>query len=241
MNGHGGKEAPMAEQEIATVRQHAPVGNRLALVGAVLYLLEWVAIVAASPPDPPGPGSSAADAVRAYSGHAGGAALSAGWFAVCLVGRVIYLAGVKASLRDRPRELPLMDVAVAAMAISVALEVASYGVVAGAARLAADGADPGLVVALDGVGFWLGIMIFGPIGVSLLAAGWAMLRSRLFPQWLCWIALLAGVAGVVGSVLSAATAGNSAEGLADAVTSVAAVGMWIWMLVTGVRLWRESD
>jgi hypothetical protein len=230
----------MAQQEIAIDRRSKPIGTRLALVGAVVYLLEWVAIVAASPPGPFGPGTASADIVGAYAGHDGPAALSAAWFAVCLVGRVIYMAGLKASLRARPRELPLMDVAVAAMAISVALEVASYATVAGAARVAADGGDGGLVVALDEVAFWLNLMIFGSIGVSLIAAGTAMLRSRLFPQWLGWIGLTAGVAAAVGCVLAAATAGESAQGVADAVTSVAAVAMWVWMLVTGVLLWRET-
>jgi hypothetical protein len=231
----------MVAKDVSTVQRKAPLGNRLALIGAVVYLLEWVAIIGASSPGPLGPGTGPTEVIDAYSGHATGAALSAGWFAVCLLGRVLYMAGLKASLRERARELPLMDVAVAAMAVSVALEIAAYSVVAGAARLAADGAaDPGLVGALDGVGFWLNLMIFGPIGVSLLAAGTAMLRSRLFPAWLSWLALLAGAAGVVGSVLSAGVAGGSGQGLADAVTGAAAIGMWIWVIVTGVRLWRQG-
>jgi hypothetical protein len=96
------------------------------------------------------------------------------------------------------------------------------------------------VVALDGVAFWLNVMLFGSAGVSLIAAGTGMLRSRLFPQWLCWIGLVAGVAAAVGCVLTAATAGKSAAGAGDAVTGVAAVAMWVWMLVTGVLLWRET-
>jgi hypothetical protein len=225
---------------MADVRERAPIGNRLALIGAVLYLLEWVAIIGASPPGPLGPGTGTRALVAAYSHHAGAAAVSAGWFAVCLIGRVLYMAGLKASLRARPRELPLMDVAVAAMAISVTLEVAAYAVVAGAARLAAAGADRGLVVALDATAFWLDLLIFGPAGVSLLAAGLAMLRSRLFPSWLSAIALVAGAAGTIGCVLSAGTAGGSASGLADALGTVAALGLWIWMLVTGVLLWRAA-
>jgi hypothetical protein len=177
---------------MADVRKEAPIGNRLALIGAVVYLLEWVAIIGASPPGPLGPGTGTKAVVDAHSHHAGAAAVSAGWFAVCLTGRVLYVAGLKASLRARPRELPLMDVAVAAVAVSVTLEVTAYALVAGAARLAAVGADSGLVVALDGAAFWLDLLISGPAGVSLLAARAAMLRSRLFPRWLSWIALVAG-------------------------------------------------
>jgi len=225
---------------MTAVRQRAPIGTRLALVGAVLYLLEWVAIIGASPPGPLGPGTTTKALMAAYSHHAGAAAVSAGWFAVCLSGRVLYMAAVRSSLRARTRELPLMDFAVAAMAISVALEVASYAVVAAAARLASTGADSGLVVALDAAAFWLDLIIFGPAGVSLLAAGAAMLRSRLFPSWLSVVALVAGAAGTIGCVVSAGTAGASASGLGDALSAVAALGMWIWMLVTGVLLWRAS-
>jgi hypothetical protein len=231
----------LAEKEFTSVRQNAPIGNRLALIGAVVYLLEWVAILAASPPGPLDPGTAGSDVADAYSADARAAALSAAWFAVCLVGRVVFMVGLKASLQARPRELPLMDVAVAAMAVGVVLEVAAYAVVAGAARAAADGADAALVGALDGVGFWLNLTLFGPTGVSLLAAGAAMLRSHLFPRWLGWLAVLAGVAGGVACVLGAATVGQSTEGLSDAVIAVASLGMWILMLVTGVRLWRLSE
>lgn len=230
----------MVETDVSAARRDAPLGNRLALAGAVLYLLEWVAIIAASPPGPLGPGTGTAEVVDAYSEHAGAAAFSAAWFAVCLVGRVMYMAGLKASLRERPRELPLLDLAVAAMAISVALEIAAYSVAAGAARLAADGADDGLVVALDGAGYWLNLVLWGPLGVSVLASGAAMLRSRLFPSWLCWLALVAGLAALVGCVSTAVTAGEGGAGLSDAVTSVAALGMWVWMIVTGVQLWRRN-
>lgn len=191
-------------------------------------------------PGPLGPGTGTKALVAVYSHHAGAAAVSAGWFAVCLSGRVLYLAGLKASLRARPRELPLMDFAVGAMAVSVTLEVAAYAVVAGAARLADAGADSGLVVALDAAGFWLDLLVFGPGGVALLAAGAAMLRSGLFPSWLSAVALVAGAAGTVGCVLSAATAGGSASGIADAVGAVAAIGLWVWMVVTGVLLWRAA-
>ena len=231
----------MAEKEFTSLRQNAPIGNRLALIGAVVYLLEWVAILAASPPGPLGPGTAPSDVVDAYSADAGRqhclrrGSRSASSDASCS------WSGLKASLQARPRELPLMDVAVAAMAIGVVLEVAAYAVVAGAARAAADGADAALVGALDGVGFWLNLMIFGPTGVSMLAAGAAMLRSHLFPRWLGWLAVLAGVAGGVACVLGAATAGQSTEGLSDAVIAVASLGMWILMLVTGVRLWRLSE
>jgi hypothetical protein len=228
---------------VDSVRADAPSGlrgTRWALTGAVLYLLEWVAIFAASPPGPLGPGTPDDELFDAYAANAGAGALSAAWFAVCLTGRVLYLVGLRWSMSAAARERPLLDFAVAAMSISVTLEVAAYAVAAGAGWVAEDGGDPSLVVAMDRAGFWLNLCLFGPIGVSVLAAGWAMLRSRLFPTWLCVVAVVAGSCGVVGCLLTATTAGGSGEGVADGLTSIAAIGMWVWMIVTGVLLWRRS-
>ncbi len=231
----------MAATEVGTTRGAQPVGTRLALAGAVLYLLEWVAIVAAAPPGPLGPGTAAATITSDYAGHAGAAAVSAAWFAVVLVGRVLFVAGVKASLRDHPQQRPLLDLALGAMAISVVLEIAAYGIVAAAARLAADGGDPDLVAALDGGAFWLVLLIWGPIGISVLATGLAMLRSQLFAAWLSWLGMVAGAAGVVGCLVAGATTDESGSAAAaPAVTTVAALGMWVWMLATGVVLFRQS-
>jgi hypothetical protein len=216
-----------------------PDGNRLALTGAVLYLLEWIAIIAAAPPGPFGPGTDAQRLVHDYTTHARGAAFAAGWFAVVLAGRVLFIAGVKASLRRWPRERPLLDLALGAMAISVALEVATYAIVAGTARAAADGVASATVVALDGLAFWLNVLIFGPLGLAVLAAAIAMVRSRAFPSWIAWVGVVAGVAGMAAALVTGATTTDSASGATGPFTGVAAVGMWVWMIATGVVLWRR--
>jgi hypothetical protein len=226
------------ETDLSTKQPTALSGNPWAIVGAVLYLLEWVAIVAAAPPGPIGPGTAANKLASDYASHAGGAAVAAAWFAVVLVGRVLFVAAVKASLRSRPRERPLLDLALGAMAISVVLEVATYAVVAATARLAADGASRDLLVGLDGAAFWLNLFLWGPVGVSVLACGLAMLRSRLYPAWLSWLGVVAGAAGIIACMIAGATTDSSGAGAADAVTSVPAIGMWVWMIATGVVLLR---
>ncbi|MPZ93738.1 MAG: hypothetical protein GEU96_02245 [Propionibacteriales bacterium] len=218
----------------------ALVGNRLALAGAVLYLSEWVAIFVASPPEPFGPGTDTSGMVAAYAEHTGAAAVSAGWFAVVLVGRVIFIAGLKASLRARPREQPLLDLALGAMAISVAIEIIVYAIIAAAAGLGADGASTETLSMLDGSAYWLGLMIFGPVGVAVLAGASAMLRSRLFARWICWVGLAAGAAAILGSVLVGAIGESWGPALVDTTTTVGALGMWTWMIATGVVLWRRS-
>jgi hypothetical protein len=231
----------MVDGDVGSGAVDGLVGNRLALVGAGIYLLEWVAILASPPPGPVGPGTSAAQIEASYAGHAGPAGFAAAWFAVVLVGRILYVAAVKASLRGSPRELPLLDLAVGAMVASVVLEITSYGMVAAAARLATDrAAESVVVVGLDGAAYWIDLLIWGPIGVSVVAAGLAMLRSRAFSFWLCWLAVGAGSVGILGCLLSGASAGRSWAGVADAVTGLAALGMWVWMLSTGVVLFRRG-
>jgi hypothetical protein len=230
----------MTETNVVAERDNALVGNRFALAGAVLYLLEWVAIIAAAPPGPYGPATAASTILRNYTGHAGAAAISAAWFAVVLVGRILYVAGVKASLRKQPRQLPLLDLALGAMTVSVVLEIVAYGILAATARLASDGAGRELVQALDGSAYWVNVLIWGPIGVSVLATGIAMLRSRVFAGWLSWLGVVAGAAGIAGCIVAGAVAGRSGTGPADAVTSIAALGVWIWMIATGVVLFRRS-
>jgi hypothetical protein len=224
----------------ASTARGGPVGNRLALAGVVLYLLEWVAIIGSAPPGPFGPGTSHHSIYSDYASHAGRATLAAAWFAVVLVGRILFVSGVKASLRDRPRAGPLLDLALGAMAVSVVLEVVAYAVVAGTARLAASGAGTGLVVGLDSAAFWVDLLIWGPVGVSVLATGVAMLRSGLFASWLSWLGIVAGVAGIVGCLVAGATVDASGSGAADAATSLPALAIWVWMVATGVVLWRRA-
>jgi hypothetical protein len=53
--------------------REVPAGIRMALFGAVLYLSEWVAILAASPPGPFGPGVGRREIVSTYADHDVGA------------------------------------------------------------------------------------------------------------------------------------------------------------------------
>jgi hypothetical protein len=231
-------EIDVAAAGLARTARRRPVGNRLALAGAVLYLLEWAAIIATSPPGPFGPGTAHHSIYSDYATHAGRASFAAAWFAVVLVGRILFVAGVKASLRDRPRERPLLDLALGAMAVSVVLEVVAYAVVAGTARLAASGAGTGLVVGLDSAAFWVDLMLWGPVGVSVLATGIAMLRSGLFASWLSWLGTAAGAAAIIGCLVAGATVDGSGSGAADTATMLPALAFWVWMLATGVVLWR---
>ena len=194
-------------------RQDELVGNRLALIGAVVYLLEWVAIFSLGEIGPSLPGTSRTEIVRIYTDHADGQALMAGWFSLVLLGRIALAVGIRDAFRRSPRQLPFADLAVGAMVVSVVLEIAASAIAGGAGYLADQGGDEGSIVALDAAGGWLYLLVFPPIGVFLAAMSWAVLRSGLFPAWMGWLGLVAGVLAMVGGVLSGPAYGT--EGFAD--------------------------
>jgi hypothetical protein len=208
------------------------VGNRLALVGAVLYLLEWVAIIAAAVNVPASFDAGSTDVVKAYSGHAGAFGWAAGWFSVVLLGRVLFTVGVRTALRESGRPQALMDVAVAAMTVSVALEVATFAITTGIAQAPADAVA---VRMLDSSAHVLDNVVAGPLAVSVLCTGIAMWQSALFARWLA--AVGAGI-GAVLTVAALALMGPSRSGALDAATSVFLL-WWVWLLWVGVVLWRH--
>jgi hypothetical protein len=216
------------------------VGTRLALIGAVLYLLEWAVI----PFFPDIPTERLGDDARAiiaeYAGEARVTAFAVGWFALVLLGRVLYTVALRDALRVSGRPSSLASFAVGAMAVSVALEVANGGAVAGAAWLAERGADAASVVALDAAAHILFALVFAPIGVSVLAASLAMLASGLFRVWLSVLGVVSGSLLIVGGVLHPLVAGETGT-FRDVGGLPVALGVptfWLWMVVTSIILWR---
>lgn len=218
------------------------IGTRLALTGAVLYLLEWAVIpfLPRVPTDRLGEDSKAI--VDAYAGEAGLLAFAAGWFGVVLVGRVLYATALRDALEASGRPSTLARFAVGAMAVSVAIEIASFGAVAAAGWLADKGADAGAIVALDAAGSIMFLPVFGSIGVSVLAASLAMLASGLFRNWLCWLGVFSGSFLILGGVIGAAATGatGSFHDLGGIPNGIGVPGFWIWLLATSVILWRHA-
>ena len=218
-------------------RSGALAGNRWVLVGGVVYLLEWVAIIGASAA---GLGSVVTrgvapdDVVAAYADHADAASAMAGWFAVVLLGRVLVFLGLRKSLTDSGRPHVLLDLAVVSAAVSVTLEIASYGLAVGAADRAAAGDRSGTVL-LDAAGTGLNLMIGGGLGVAIVASAYVMTRSGLFPTGLNVLGWVSGVA-IIGAQLTVAP---SLETL-FAVLFFFPLVFWVWMLWVGGLLWRRT-
>ena len=212
------------------------------MVGAVLYLSEWLVIPFGVDLPTDDLGDNASSTASAYAGHATELAFLAGWLSFALLGRIVFVTALRSSFRDSPRELPLVDIAVGAMAVSVAVEIVQLGLVASAGWLAEAEADPATIVALDAAGTVLFGVIFAPIGMSVLASSLAMLLSGLFARWLGWLGVIAGALVVAGGVVSTTGAGDPGivHDLADPLTGPPVALFWIWMIATSIVLFRSA-
>ena len=232
-----------AEFILSRVAEHRArlIGNRWTLVGAILYLLEWVAIAGFNPGNTPTSFLKPDAVVTMYASHAGGVAAAASWFSVVLLGRILFTVGIRDSLKRSGADTLLADFAVGAMAVSVILEIASYALAGAAAALAHAGGDRAAIVAVDAAGGWVNAMIFAPLGLSVLAAAYAQLRSGLFPAWLAWLGgASGGITVVLGLVIGPALAAGPGPFQTVQILSFATLGFWVWMLATGIILFRRT-
>lgn len=220
---------------MAGLRRDGLVGNVWVLVGAVLYLLEWAAIIWAGVA---GVGTqvvrnaSPSEVMSSYAGNQDAVYGMAGWFAVVLLGRILLFIGLRRALADSGYGHPLLDFAVAASAVSVTLEIASYGL--GATAVApADEGDESLALLVDQAGAGLNLMIGGGLGVAIVCATYVMWRSRLFGLPLVLLGAVSGIA-IVGAQLTVAP---SFQTLFD-ILSFFPLVFWIWMLWAGVVCFR---
>jgi hypothetical protein len=215
-------------------------GNRLVLAGAVLYLLEWVAIIPAGDSGPSAPGLASDKVLSLYTAHPTASTFLAVWCSVVLLGRVLLILGIRAAIRSTGRDDVLVTWAAAAMTISVAIELLSLTTSGAASVLAARSFDADVIRAVDLISAFAWGMIFGPLGLAVLMSAWSMLRSRAFPTWICAV----GLAGGVLLVTAGLAAGPSFvhDGTARGIYSAAQSGVllfWVWMLATGIFLVRR--
>jgi hypothetical protein len=217
----------------------AVVGNRLVLAGAVLYLLEWVAIIPAGDSGPSDPGLKSDKVLALYTAHPTAVAFLATWLSVVLIGRVLMILGIRTALQSVAADTTLVLFAAAAMTLSVVFEVVSESMVF-AATVFAGRSDTELVRTFDTVGGIAWTMVFGPLGLAVLLTAWSMLRSRAFPTWICAVGLLGGALGVMAGL--AAGPSYLHEGIARTLNGVGQIGVplfWLWMLATGIFLVRR--
>ena len=213
-------------------------GNRLVFAGAVLYLLEWVAIVAAG-----GigvfldPETAPAKLAHAYAGHENWYAWAAGWFAVVLLGRVLFAVALRRGMvAASPTGEIVAEFAVLAMLAGVVIEAASYAVVmAGAVMTDHHGAAES-VRTLDVLGHSLNSVMWGPSGLAVLCLAWVMWRHGGFPRVLPGLGLLGGALLLLSAMAFNAPRFASVAGALEAGATV----FWVWMIWTAVLMWRRT-
>ena len=87
----------------------------MVLAGAVMYLMEWVAIIGAQVDAPYAPGTASETVLRGYVGHEDALGWAAGFWSVVLLGRVLMILGLNRGLADSRRPHALGAFAVAVM------------------------------------------------------------------------------------------------------------------------------
>jgi hypothetical protein len=209
----------------------------------VLYFLEWVGIAFLPGSLPTNRlGHNPAATIADYAHHPGTVAFVAGWFSVVLLGRIVFVAGLRRALSDSRQAHALADIALVVMAVSVTIEVLAYALVAAAAWLQHAQANGSSVIALDAAGSITDMLIFGPIGVSVMTAALAMLMSRLFPSWLSWLGLLGGLLLAAAGVVASSAEGSTGawHTIGNVLSGPPVLAAWVWMIATSVILWRAT-
>jgi hypothetical protein len=214
------------------------VGNRLALAGAIWYLLEIPVLfpfVSATSPAP----TKVAELVSFYANQKTNLLIGAAGASVVLLGRIAFSAGARASLSRTAGVRALADLALGAMVLSVVLEIAMTTLLAAAGRMAADGGPAPGIVALHYAAETVGFAVFPAIAVAVTSTALAQLIAAQFPRWLGWLGLVAGVVGIAASAYAVATAQNLV-GSGSPLLSSWIFGFWIWMIATGIVLFRRT-
>jgi hypothetical protein len=210
------------------------VGNRYALVGALLYLCEFVGIPLSGAAHLPFvPGTPAHEVASAYAGHAGGLGFLVGWFGIVQLGRTLFVLAVATALWKSGHGSIAAWFAVAAMAVGGVMEIAGEALAAGAGELAGAGNGNGAVI-LDRGASYLAAGLLAPTGAAVLVLSLVMFASGCFPRTLAGVGILAGLGVVAAGLLSE----PSQAGTQDSLSTFVLV-MWVWMVWTGVLMWRR--
>jgi hypothetical protein len=213
------------------------VGNRLVLLGVLLYLAEWVAIIGAGGMEVWFPAGTDPDKVLdGYMGNGDVFSWAAGFFGIVLMGRVLYAVALRHGLSQSGHDDPLASFGVLASVVGVVLELVTCAFVAGIAVVADHGGSAPMVTTMDTVATAILGLVWGALGLAVLAMTAAMIRTRLFPRVLCGLGVLSGLSLVVAGL--AFNAPSHAD-VQSALTAVVPL-MWVWMLWTGVLLWRRT-
>ena len=212
--------------------RQARTGTWFVLAGILLYLCEFVGFAIAGGYPSTEPGTPLDQIPAAYVGFENGAGFLVGWMALVLTGRILIVIGLRSVIGRNA----LLDWAVAAMVVSVAVEVVSVAAMAAAAALVTNGAGVDAVVVADQLAWTLGSGATTAGGLAALLAAVGMWRSGLFPRTLAWSGVALGAVMLTSGLL----AGAPQTYPVASTLSIAVLFWFAWVLWTGVLLARRA-
>lgn len=228
---------PTAEELQGGVESERISYNRLALLGVIIYLLEFAFIIPFFK-EPPGAGSTNSELANFYATNQTSILIYVVGVSAAILGRILFAAGLRDVLRPIPGARALMDLAFGLAVVAVTVEGISLGLEGVAASMGTYGPEPPVAVAaaLQNASLNLGIPLSITHGLFAAAASLAMLRSRLFPRWIAWTGLVGGLAYT--TTFSQAFGPNF---IGDTIGSgIGWLLIVVWMLATGIVLLQRA-
>lgn len=120
--------------------------NRLALLGVVIYLLEFAFIIPFYK-EPPGAGSTNSELLTFYAANRTDILIYVAGVSAAILGRIIFAAGLRDVLRQIPGARALMDLAFGLVVVAVTVESIGLALEGVAASLGTYGSEPPVAVA----------------------------------------------------------------------------------------------
>jgi hypothetical protein len=211
--------------------------NRLALVGVVVYLMEFIFIIPFFR-EPPEAGMPASEIAAFYAANRTDILTYVAGVSAAILGVLLFATALRSVLRQvgGGSTAPILaDFALACAVVAIAVETVGMVLEGIAANMATYGEDglATVAAALHGAGFDVATM---PWAVFVLAASLAMVLTAVLPRWIGWVGLVSAVGYGSGTVFLAYDP-DSALGLVQVAGWLL---MIVWMLATGIVLFRRA-
>lgn len=220
--------------------QYPILGTRLALLGAIWYLLEFAVIIPFYS-SPPAAGSSAADLAAYYVAHRAHLTMYMIGVSAAILGRLAFISALRGALRLTKDTGALLDLAFAASVVGVTVETIAMSIIGVALSLATFGLEPPVVVAaaLHHASTFVTSLVDVPHGLFAATASLAMLRVRVLSRWIGWTGLVGGI--VMALTVNPGFYPDHLQLIRDNVQFLLGwLFIVVWMLATGVVLFKRA-
>jgi hypothetical protein len=237
-NNQAVKEQFPAAEELREGVEHGRISySRLALLGVIIYLLEFAFIIPFYK-EPPGAGSTNSQLADFYAANHTSILIYVAGVSVAILGRILFAVALRDVLRQVPGVRALMDFAFGLVVVGVTVESIGLGLEGVAASMGTYGSEPPVAVAaaLQSVSPNVGIPLTITFGFFAAVSSLAMLRSRLFARWIGWVGLVGGIAYALSVTLHLAP-DNDVLSMGQFIGWVLIV---VWMLATAIVLFGRA-